>query len=77
VRPADELVVAVTSYAAGRAAWAAVEGEPIEAEELPLLVRDVVAAWLVQRGGIIDAADFLDPAQPRWQLPAEGPSCSH
>lgn len=69
---ADEpLTLAVASYSAGRAAWAAVENEPaVTATELPVLVRDAVAAWLSQRGRIA-AADFAG----RWQLPAEGPGC--
>jgi len=69
---ADEpLTLAVAAYSAGRAAWAAVENEPaVAATELPLLVRDAVAAWLSQRGRI-SAADFAG----RWQLPAEGPGC--
>jgi 5'-nucleotidase len=69
---ADErLTLAVASYSAGRAAWAAVASEPdVTAAELPLLVRDAVAAWLWQRGRI-DSADFTG----RWNLPPEGPSC--
>jgi 5'-nucleotidase len=69
---ADEpLTLAVAAYSAGRAAWAAVENEPaVTATELPLLVRDAVAAWLLRRGSI-EAADFGG----RWQLPPEGPSC--
>ena len=57
---ADEtLTLAVASYSAGRAAWAAVDGEPtVAAHELPVLVRDAVAAWLLERGGHLDAADF-------------------
>jgi 5'-nucleotidase len=62
----DTLVVAVASYSAGRAAWASVDGAPaVTATELPLLVRDAVAAWLLNRGRIV-AADFAG----RWQLPA-------
>ena len=77
---ADEtLTLAVASYSAGRAAWAAVDGEPaVSADELPLLVRDAVAAWLLERGGHLGAADFAE----RWQLPpkvraaaAPSPSC--
>ena len=69
---ADEpLTLAVASYSAGRAAWAAVENEAaVTATELPLLVRDAVAAWLLQRGRV-GAADFAG----RWQLPLEGASC--
>jgi 5'-nucleotidase len=69
---ADErLTLAVASYSAGRAAWAAVANEPeVAARELPLLVRDAVAAWLTQRARI-GAADFAG----RWRLPAEGASC--
>ena len=69
---ADErLTLAVASYSAGRAAWAAVANEPdVTATELPLLVRDAVAAWLLQRARI-GAAEFAG----RWRLPPEGPSC--
>jgi len=69
---ADEpLALAVASYSAGRAAWAAVEHEAeVTAAELPLLVRDAVAAWLLDRGRL-SAADFAG----RWRLPAEDGSC--
>jgi hypothetical protein len=69
---ADErLTLAVAAYSAGRAAWAAVEGETaVTATELPVLVRDAVAGWLWQRGPLA-AADFGG----RWRLPAEGASC--
>jgi 5'-nucleotidase len=77
VLPAERLVVAAASYSAGRAAWAVVENEPaVEARELPLLVRDVVAAWLLERGGHIGAADFVDPERPRWRLIAGAPLCN-
>jgi 5'-nucleotidase len=76
VQPTDKLVVAVTAYSAGRPVWAALEGErKIDAEELPLLVRDAVAAWLLAHGGEISAAELLDPLRPRWELPAQGPGC--
>jgi 5'-nucleotidase len=62
VLPTERLIVAAASYSAGRAAWALVENEPaVEAHELPLLVRDAVAAWLLEHGGHIDAADFVAP----------------
>jgi 5'-nucleotidase len=69
---ADErLTLAVAAYSAGRAAWAAVEGETaVTATELPVLVRNAVAGWLWQRGALA-AAEFAG----RWQLPAEGASC--
>jgi 5'-nucleotidase len=78
VQPQEELVVAATSYSAGRAAWAAIDAATAaRAKELPLLVRDVVAAWLLERGGDLHADDFIDPQRPRWQLPAAGPAaCS-
>jgi 5'-nucleotidase len=77
VLPTERLVVAAASYSAGRAAWAAVENEPaVEARELPLLVRDAVAAWLLERGGHIGAADFVDPSRPRWRLLAADPLCN-
>jgi 5'-nucleotidase len=70
---ADEpIILAVASYSAGRAAWAAVEGEAsVAAAELPLLVRDAVAAWLLDRGRL-DPSGFAG----RWQLPAQGSGCS-
>jgi len=77
VLPTESLVLAAASYSAGRAAWAAVENEPaVEARELPLLVRDAVAAWLLEHGGHIGAADFVDPARPRWRLLTADPLCS-
>jgi 5'-nucleotidase len=70
---ADEpLALAVASYSAGRAAWASVgEDGAVAAVELPLLVRDAVAAWLLQRGPI-RAVDFTG----RWKLPPQGPACA-
>jgi len=72
IEPGETLVVAVASYSAGRAAWAVVEGEPaaVTATELPLLVRDAVAAWLLNRGHV-GAAEL----EGRWQLPGD-PSCA-
>lgn len=76
VQAGEKLVVAVASYSAGRAPWAAVEREPgIAAHELTLLVRDAAAAWLVKRGGHVGALDFVDPARPRWQLVGGAPAC--
>jgi 5'-nucleotidase len=75
VLPTERLVVAAASYSAGRAAWEAIEGPAIRAHELPLLVRDAVAAWLLERGGRIGAADFIDPERPRWQLKTADPLC--
>jgi hypothetical protein len=75
VSPGDRLIVAASSYSAGRALWTAVEGEPgVESTELELLIRDAVTRWLWQRGHL-KTADFLDPARPRWTLPAQGPVC--
>ena len=76
VQPEDQVVVAATSFSAGRAAWAAIEPEAAGADELPLLVRDAAAAWLLQHGGHIGVADLVDPERPRWQLPPAGPRCS-
>jgi hypothetical protein len=77
VLPTERLVVAAASFSAGRAAWASVGDErAVEARELPLLVRDAVAAWLLERGGRIDAADFVDPERPRWQLKTADPLCN-
>jgi len=71
IAPDETLTMAVASYSAGRAAWAAVEGEAaVTATELPLLVRDAVGVWLMERDSI-SAADFAG----RWQLPPQGPAC--
>jgi 5'-nucleotidase len=71
IAPDEALTMAVASYSAGRAAWAAVDGEAdVTATELPLLVRDAVAAWLLDRGTVA-----LEDFAQRWQLPAQGPSC--
>jgi hypothetical protein len=71
------LVVAAASFSAGRAAWATVGDErSVEARELPLLVRDAVGAWLLERGGHIAATDFVDPERPRWQIKTADPLCS-
>jgi 5'-nucleotidase len=77
VSPTETLVVAAASFSAGRAAWATVGDErSVEARELPLLVRDAVGAWLLERGGHIAAADFVDPERPRWQIKTADPLCS-
>jgi 5'-nucleotidase len=71
IEPGEALTLAVASYSAGRAAWAAVDGEAaVTATELPLLVRDAVAAWLMDRGRIAPE-NFAG----RWQLPPQGPAC--
>ncbi len=71
VQPSDTLVVAMASNTVGRFTATAVEGEAaIVSVELPVLVRDAVAAWLHAHGGHIDAGDFV--AQPRWDLPVAG-----
>jgi 5'-nucleotidase len=72
IAPDEPLTLAVAAYSAGRAPWAAVEGEPaVTAVELPVLVRDAVAAWLLDAGGI-DPADFTG----RWALPPAGAGCA-
>jgi 5'-nucleotidase len=77
VAPTERLVVAAASFSAGRAAWATVGDErAVEARELPLLVRDAVAGWLLERGGHIGAADFVDPERPRWQIKTTDPLCN-
>ena len=74
VKPDERLVVAMASNTVGRFAATALDGEPeIAATEIPVLVRDAVAGWLLEHGGHIDADDFA--AQPRWQLPTAGPAC--
>jgi 5'-nucleotidase len=74
IEPDEPLVVAAASYSAGSAAWASI-APAVEARELPLLVRDAVAGWLLERARVA-AGDFFDPARPRWQLPPEGPACA-
>ena len=75
VSAGDRLIVAASSYSAGRALWTAVEGEPgVESAEQELLIRDAVTRWLWHRGHL-KAADFFDPARPRWTIPAQGPVC--
>ena len=69
------LIVAASSYAAGRTFWTAVEGEPgVESAEQPTLIRDAVTRWLWHRGPL-KALDFLDPGRPRWTMPPQGPAC--
>jgi 5'-nucleotidase len=76
IEPTEKLVVAAASFSAGRAAWAAIEAElAVAAREVPLLVRDAVAAWLLRRGGHVSAADFVNSTRPRWRLPPQGPTC--
>jgi 5'-nucleotidase len=71
VQPDEPLVVAMASNTVGRFAATALDGEAeIAATELPVLVRDAVAGWLLEHGGHIRADDFV--AEPRWQLPAGG-----
>jgi len=41
------------------------------AAEMPVLVRDAVAGWLLERGGHITPANFLG----RWQLPPAEAGC--
>ena len=46
----------MASNTVGRFAATALDGEPeIAAAELPVLVRDAVAGWLLERGGHLDA----------------------
>jgi 5'-nucleotidase len=74
IEPDERLVVAAASYSAGSAVWASI-APAVEARELPLLVRDAVAAWLLERERV-SAAELFDAARPRWQLPAQGPGCA-
>jgi len=72
VGPDEPLVVAMASNTVGRFAATALPGEPeIGAAELPLLVRDAVAGWLLERGGHLTPAEFAG----RWLLPPQGASC--
>jgi len=70
---ADEpLVVAIASNTVGRFAATALPGEPeITAAELPVLVRDAVAGWLLARGGHVAPAEFLG----NWRLPLMTAGC--
>jgi 5'-nucleotidase len=71
--PDEPLVLAMASTTVGRFAATALAGEPpIEAAEVPVLVRDAVAGWLLERGGRIAAADFA----ARWQLPGPDTGCT-
>jgi 5'-nucleotidase len=71
VAPDEPLVVAMAANTVGRFAATAVDGEPASAAvELPVLVRDAVAGWLLAHGGHIAADDFV--AEPRWRLPPTG-----
>ena len=63
--------MAMASNTVGRFAATALDGErEIVAAEIPVLVRDAVAGWLLEHGGHIDAVDLV--GEPRWQLPAAG-----
>lgn len=74
VQADERLIVAMASNTVGRFAPAALDGEPdIVAAEVPVLVRDAVAGWLLARGGHIDADDFM--AEPRWRLPENEAAC--
>jgi 5'-nucleotidase len=74
VQANERLVVAMASNTVGRFTPAALDGEPaIVAEEVPVLVRDAVAGWLLAHGGHIDSAQFT--AQRRWRLDEDGAAC--
>jgi 2',3'-cyclic-nucleotide 2'-phosphodiesterase (5'-nucleotidase family) len=69
VRPDERLVVAMASNTVGRFAATALDGEPeIASSEIPVLVRDALAAWLLAHGGHITADGFV--AERRWEIPA-------
>jgi 5'-nucleotidase len=71
VKPNEQLVVAMASNTVGRFTATALEGEPpIATAELPVLVRDALAAWLHAHGGHLTPSDFV--SEPRWVLPAAG-----
>jgi 5'-nucleotidase len=71
--PDEPLILAMASNTVGRFAATALAGEPeIASVELPVLVRDAVAGWLLEHGGHIAAADFAG----RWQLPPLAASCA-
>jgi hypothetical protein len=61
----------MASNTVGRFTATPLDGEPpIATVELPVLVRDALAAWLHAHGGRLAASDFV--AEPRWVLPAPG-----
>ena len=71
-KPDERLVVAMASNTVGRFAASALDGErEIVAAEIPVLVRDAVAGWLLEHGGHIDAADLVARAAAL-ALPADG-----
>jgi 2',3'-cyclic-nucleotide 2'-phosphodiesterase (5'-nucleotidase family) len=71
--PHEALTVAMASNTVGRFAATALPGEPeIAAAEVPILVRDAVAGWLLEQNGPIAPAAFAG----RWQLPPEGAGCT-
>jgi hypothetical protein len=66
VRDEDVLVVAMTDFLAARtAAIAPAAGVPHAGEPQVQMV-DAVARWMRARGGRLSAAQFSDPARPRW-----------
>ncbi|HET7608893.1 MAG TPA: 5'-nucleotidase C-terminal domain-containing protein [Gammaproteobacteria bacterium] len=68
----DPLVLAMASNTVGRFAATALPGEPeIVTAELPILVRDAFADWLLERGGHLAPAEVAG----RWHLPPQGIRC--
>ena len=70
VGPEETLVVATTDSFARRAARDATVVPPAAALASAPLVRDAVADWPGDRGGLLSVADFVTP--PRWETPAGG-----
>lgn len=62
----DVLVVAMTDYLAARSAEIAPAAGVPHAREPDVLLRDAVADWLRASGARLSAAQFVDPAKPRW-----------
>ncbi|MGE3704981.1 MAG: bifunctional UDP-sugar hydrolase/5'-nucleotidase [Vicinamibacterales bacterium] len=79
IRPDERLTVATMDSLASGSIFA-VFSTPADfrvPEHAPL-VREAVEDWLRQRGGRLDADQFVDPDHRRWNLPATPPTgCAH
>ncbi len=75
LRDDETLVVAMSDFLAARTSASAAAAAAPHTAEPALHMRDVVAGWLRQTGQV-DARQFSDPANPRWQrLPAPAGAC--
>ena len=64
VRDGDRIVLATIDFLAARL------DRPIVATTTDLELREVARRWLLGRAGRLPAAEFSDPARPRWQRTA-------